>query len=85
VIFLRALGPPPGQKGLLMHSQTQHYSDFEFFPPTGQAEDAHDAEPWLLERRHQEHVQGEHPGQAEVQHCRQQVSEKKSDLKKRKK
>ena len=48
----------------------------------GQAEDAHDAEPRLLERRHQEHVQGEHPGQAEVQHCGQQVRGKGGELRK---
>ena len=52
------------------------YSVFFNVSLAGQAEDAHDAEPRLLERRHQEHVQGEHPGQAEVQHCGQQVSEK---------
>ena len=48
----------------------------------GQAEDAHDAEPRLLERRHQEHVQGEHPGEAEIQHCGQQVRGKGGELRK---
>ena len=77
MIFLRALGHPRGQKGLLMHSQkinTRDQCSTFNISLAGQAEDAHDAEPRLLERRHQEHVQSEHPGKAEVQHCGQQVS-----------